>query len=45
MSLLDPRIAHLEIERRLRGAENRRRVHWARVAVRGNAVLARGVER
>ena len=35
MNLLDPRIAHLEIDRRLRAAEHRRRVRWARAATRG----------
>jgi hypothetical protein len=32
MNQLDPRIAHLEIERRLQAAEQRRRVRWARVS-------------
>ena len=34
MNLMDPRIAYLEIDRRLRAAEHRRRVRWARAATR-----------
>ena len=34
MNLMDPRIAYLEIDRRLRAAEHHRRVRWARAATR-----------
>ena len=34
MNLLEPRIAYLEVDRRLRAAEHRRRVRWGRAAAR-----------
>jgi hypothetical protein len=42
MNVLDPHLAYLEIDRRLRAAEHRRRVRWARAAARGtNAPVGR----
>ena len=35
MNVLDPNIAYLEIDRRLRAAEHRRRIRWARAGTRG----------
>jgi hypothetical protein len=40
MNLLDPRIAQQEIDRRLRAAEHRRRVRWARAATRNGGDTA-----
>ena len=34
MNVMEPRIAYLEIDRRLRAAEHRRRARWARAATR-----------
>jgi hypothetical protein len=40
MNLLDPRIAQQEIDRRLRAAEHRRRVRWARASTRNGGDTA-----
>jgi hypothetical protein len=40
MNLLDPRIAQQEIDRRLRAAEHRRRVRWARASTRNGGDMA-----
>ena len=37
MNVMEPRIAYLEIDRRLRAAEHRRRVRWARAATRSTS--------
>jgi hypothetical protein len=40
MYVLDPRIAHLEIDRRLRTAEHRRRARRARAGARSTNIPA-----
>lgn len=40
MNVMEPRIAYLEIDRRLRAAEHHRRVRWARAATRSTSSRA-----